>query len=429
MVPGFLMATLNPGRKARSRRSRGRRKLTAWQRMVKKAGGVMQAVKLMRKRKASGRRRRRKNPFLTTAKATIAPMMNARRRRKNRTRRSAVSRRSLRSRSRKALRRRPKMAKVRRSRRRRVARGAGGRFKSARRSHRRRRTRRNPVVPVSWNPSRRRRRRSRRNPLFKSRITGRFKGRGPGRQLHRRRRRPHYWHNPVVPVSWNPRKRRHGRRRGYRRNPVLPFFAMNPGGGNPVTAILGRVKTMVDVSFWTQTALPVATGFFGSKVVGGFLYNQIPVAILQNVPSVAFPFLRSAINAVAGAGMSWGAEKVLSKKVADGIWSGTVVGVAADMIKQLLDSFLPGVSAKLGLSGLGSSLDDRMRDAIVDRVRGRLNGMGATYMTVNAGRNTARPVNGMGATYATTRLARATYDPAPRLEMGADDVAHEASAF
>jgi len=411
MVPGFLMATLNPGR---TRHRRSRRRLTAWQRLVKKAGGVMKAVKLRRSRKAKGRKRR-KNPFLSTATAAAAPMMNARRRRKkNRTRRSAVSRRRLRSRSRKFLGRRPKMARVRRSRRRRVARGAGGRFKSARRSHRRRRTRRNPVVPVSWNP-RRKRRRSRRNPLFKSRITGRFKGRAPGRQLHRRRRAPHYWHNPVVPISWNPRRRRHGRRRSYRNNPVLPFFAMNPSGA--VGDVLGKLKSMVDVSFWTETGIPVAAGFFGSKVLGNQIYNYLPNVLLSNVPSAAWPFIRATVNTLAGAGLSWGASKVLSKKAADNIWLGTVVGVAADLIKQLLESFAPGVASSLGLSGLGQSVDDRMKDAIAARVRGNLNG----YLTVrNVRENVARPVNGLGSTYVTTRFGRGSYDPSPRLAMAGD---------
>lgn len=421
MVPGFLMATLNPGGKTRRRKKR----LTTWQREVKRAGGVMQAVRARRSRKA-GRRRRRKNPFLTTAKAAAAPLFNAgRRRRKNRTRRSAVSRRRLRSRSRKSLGRRPKMARVRHRRRRRVSRGAGGRFKSARRSHRRRRTRRNPVVPVSWNPRRKRRRSRRRNPLFLTRR-GRFSGRGGHRRLHMRRRRPRHWHNnPVVPVSWNPRKRRHSRRRGYRRNPVLPFFAMNPGGSGPVGEILGRLKSMVDVSFWTETALPVAAGFFGSKVIGNRVYNLIPVVILQNVPSVVFPFIRSATNALSGAGMSYLAGKFLSKKVADGIWTGTIVGVASDMLKQLLDAFAPGMSASLGLSGLGqSSLSERMKEAVTERVK---HNMGSYLNTRNLRHNTARPVNGMGATYATVRMANSTYDPSPRMNMSDYEVANDST--
>lgn len=320
------------------------------------------------------------------------------------------------------------MAKVRRSRRRRVARGAGGRFKkNARRSHRRRRTRRNPVVPISWNP-RRKRRRSRRNPLFLTRK-GRFSGRGGHRRLHMRRRAPRHWHNnPVVPISWNPRKRRSSRRRSYRRNPVLPFFAMNPGKG--ASDFMGRLGSFADISFWTETALPVASGFFGSKVIGSKLYSLVfssgssPLA--QYIPLQAIPYVQVAMNAVAGAGMAWGAEKFVSRKVADGIWTGTLVGVASTLIKQLLDSFAPGVSAQLGLSGLGGSLSDRMKEAVAERVK---NNLGSYLNTRNINRNIATPLNGMGSTYVTVNRKSGTYDPSPRMDLSDYDVANDKTSF
>ena len=43
---GFWLATLNPG-KTRRKRGKRRTKLTAWQRAVKRHGGVMQAVKAL----------------------------------------------------------------------------------------------------------------------------------------------------------------------------------------------------------------------------------------------------------------------------------------------------------------------------------------------------------------------------------------------
>ena len=121
--------------------------------------------------------------------------------------------------------------------------------------------------------------------------------------------------------------------------------------------------------------------------------------------------------------MAWGAEKLGQKKAADGIWTGTVVGVAADMVKLLLDSFAPGVSASLGLSGMGS-MSDRMKDVIMDRVRGNLSGVGSYLNLKNASMNVARPINGLGATYVTTKMGRAMFDPTPRLSMAgsiADD--------
>lgn len=386
------LATLNPGRTARRGR-RKRRTLSAWQRLVKKAGGVMQAVKLRRKLKSGkksrrGRRKFRRNSFLTTTLSSGGAhvLMNAsrkRRRRKIRSRRSAVSRRSRRGRSRRAAARRSKMArKTRRRRHRRTPpRGRGGRFKSSRSSHRRRRrrTRRNPVLPISWNPTRRRRRRrSRRNPLFLSRrgFSGR-KHRGY-RRLHRRRHAPRTWHN-------NPRRRR----RSYRNNPVLPI-SWNPGGimssSGPLGDVLGRAKAFIDVKFWTETGLPSAVGFFGSKAAGGFIYNQLPNALLQNIPSAAFPYVRMATDALGGSLLAYLVSRFIGKKQGDSVFVGTVVNVAYSALKALLGG--TDIARTIGLDGLGDDLADRMKAEIANRVQasingGRLNGMGSYLRQTN----------------------------------------------
>lgn len=270
--------------------------------------------------------------------------------------------------------------KTRRRHRRTPPRGRGGRFKS-RSSHRRRRSRRvrrNPVLPISWNPTRRRRRRTRRNPLFLSRrgFSGR-KHKGY-RRLHRRRRSPRYWHNP--------RKRRHSRR--YRNNPVLPI-SWNPGGilssSGPVGDVLGRVKTFVDVRFWTETGVPAAVGFFGSKAAGNFIYNNIPNAVLTAAPA-AQPYIRILSDALGGAGLAWAVGRFVGKKQGDAVWLGTVVNVAYSLLKNLLGG--TGIAATIGLDGLGDDLADRMRGEIARRVQqsisgGRLNGMGSYLRETN----------------------------------------------
>jgi hypothetical protein len=415
MALPLWLATLNPGGKTKRRR---RRTLTAWQREVKRAGGVMQAVKARRSRKHSKRRRR--NPFLTVAKSAGAFAANAprRKRRKHATRRSAVSRRILRGRSRRATRRRPKMARVRHRRRRTPPRGAGGRFKS-RHSRRSRRHRRNPVVPVSWNPRRKRRRSRRRNPLYLTRK-GRFSGRGGRRRLHMRRRAPRHWHNnPVVPVSWNPKRRRSSRRR-YRNNPVLPFFAMNPA--QDVGGIVNRVKSMIDVSFWTETGVPATVGFFGSKALGQMVYNYIPVTLLTTVPAVQ-PFFLAGTQALSGAGLAWAAGKFLGKKQGDAVWLGTVVNVSYTLIQTLLNTYAPGMAASIGMSGMGDDVSSRLKDAVTKRVQASLSG----YLTVGKLKtNTARPLHG---SYMTVdSLSRKTsYSPATRMSMGENDVANDST--
>ncbi len=376
------LATLNPGRKARSKR----RKLSAWQRKVKKYGGVMQAVKASRKEKRSRKSRRgghrRRNPFLTTTLTSGGAVvgMNAprrkRRSRKLRSRRSAVARRtSRRARSRKAMRRSQMARKTRRRRHKTPSRGRGGRFKSSRRHRRssRRRTRRNPVLPISWNPTRRRRRRTRRNPLFLSRKGFSSRKHRGFRQLHRRRHSPKYWHNP--------RRRRASRR--YRNNPVLPI-SWNPGGmltGGPIGDILGRAKAFIDVKFWTETGLPSAVGFFGSKAAGGFIYNQLPVSLLQNVPSAAHPYIRMGTDALGGSLLAYLVSRFIGKKQGDSVFVGTVVNVAYSALKALLGG--TDIAKTIGLDGLGDDLASRMKQEIANRVAGHLNGMGSYLRTTN----------------------------------------------
>lgn len=316
------------------------------------------------------------------------------------------------------------MARVRRRRRHRMPpRGRGGRFVSRR--HRRRRARRNPVVPVAFNPRRRRRHRRRRNPLFLSRrgFSGR-KHRGY-RQMHRRRRRPHFWHNAVVPMSWNSRRRRsHGRRR-YRRNPVTRFFAFNPGGGgggNPLAAVMDRAKSLIDVQFWTETGVPAAVGFFGSKTLGGIVHAWTVEKFAGIGPtSPYFPYTKALADTLSGAGLAWAAGRFYSKKAGDAIWLGTVVNVAYSLLRSLLGN--TDIGRAIGLSGMGDDLSDRLKDAVTQRVRQSLSG----YLNTSALRRGTSAAMG---TYANeTTIARGTYAPGPRADLRDYDVASTETAL
>lgn len=299
--------------------------------------------------------------------------------------------------------------KTRRRRHKTPSRGRGGRFMKSTRRHRRsgrRRTRRNPVLPISWNPSRRRRRRTRRNPLFLSRKGFSARKHRGYRRLHRRRHSPRFWHNP---------KRRRSHRR-YRNNPVLPI-SWNPGGmlsGGPVGEVMGRMKSFIDVRFWTETGLPAASGFFGSKAVGGFIYNQLPNALLTNVPSVAWPYVRMATDALGGAGLAWLTGRFVGKKQGDAVWLGTVVNVAYSLMRQLLGGTT--IASYIGLSGTNDDLADRMKLEIARRVQssirgGGLNGVGSYLRTTNM-----RPGNGVGEYVTESALrANAAYSPGSRL--------------
>lgn len=185
---------------------------------------------------------------------------------------------------------------------------------------------------------------------------------------------------------------------------MLPI-SWNPGGmlaGGPVGNVLGRVKSFIDVRFWTETGLPAASGFFGSKAVGGFIYNYLPNAMLTAVPQ-AQPYIRMGVDALGGAGLAWLVGRFVGKKQGDAVWLGTVVNVAYSLLKNLLGG--TDVARMIGLDGLGDDLADRMKAEIANRVQasingGRLNGMGSYLRTTNLNEYVTEPALRLNPAYA-----------------------------
>lgn len=181
-------------------------------------------------------------------------------------------------------------------------------------------------------------------------------------------------------------------------------------GGGPVGAVLGRVKSFIDVRFWTETGLPAATGFFGSKAAGGFVMTMIDkTGLATSIPVVAQPFIRMTADALGGAGLSWLVGRFVGKKQGDAVWLGTVVNVAYSALKQLLGG--TEIARTIGLDGLGDDLANRMKQEIADRVAGHLNGMGSYLRTTNT---IPRGLN----EYVTEGALRARPDYAPGNALG-----------
>jgi hypothetical protein len=405
------MATINPGG---TKTRRKRRKLSAWQRAVKKHGGVQAAVKARRKKKWKSRVRKVKK-FLRKVRRKIG--LNGKK-----TRRSAGKRGiALRSRPRR-VQRRSKMA--RKTRRRRL-RGPGGRFLSRRRkggSTRRRRARRN-----SWfgQPRRhakasrlghgRRRRRSR-NPWTSFRIR-RFRSGASGQFTGRKAPRRRYKNNAVVPVSWNPPKRRR-----YRRNSVLPV-SWNPGGSLSIGGVFGRAKSFVDIGFWTDTALPLAGGIVGTKLAGSFLSGFIEKATAtMALPDIAKKVIRIAADVLGASVLSMLVTNFLGKKRGDAVFMGGVASIAHTVLGQALGG--TDIGRTLGLSGLGNDLTDKMRNAVAQRVEAELSGLNGgvgTYVTQNALRQ--QSMDGVGEFVTDVELRRQNgYAPTPGGDLRDYDV-------
>lgn len=391
----FWLATINPGRKRKRVLGKKRRRtLSAWQRAVRKHGGVMAAVKARRKHK--------------------------RRKVKVNKRRSAVSRGRLRGRPR-IHGRRNAMARVRRARRRRHARRND--WKGQPRRHAR-------AAKLGW--SRRRRRKG--AAVHRRRRSAKVHSFTPARAKYaanpkRRRSRRRYRKNAVIPVSWNPKRRR----RSYRRNALLPYFAMNPASAamDPVSGILARAKQFINVDFWTKTAVPVAGGYIGSRLAGKFISDGIKGYVAAQL--VGNPALVKAVeigSEVLGvSAMSWAAGRFLGKDLGDKVFLGGVVSIAHAVVKMLLDQIAPTISAQLGLSGLGSDLSERMKAAVSQRVARELQGYGmGAYLSAENLR--AQRLNGLGEYVTDTALrSQRGYAPTPGGDLRDYDVNRTETTF
>lgn len=144
-------------------------------------------------------------------------------------------------------------------------------------------------------------------------------------------------------------------------------------------ATIGRLGTFIDVRFWTETGVPAAAGFFGSKAIGTFIIDMVGKAV--PIPSQVAPFAKLAADAMGGGLLSWVASRFYSKKAGDAVWLGTVVNVAHSLLKQLLGG--TAIAKAIGLEGLGDDLERAMREQIAARVQNSLNGMGSYLRTTN----------------------------------------------
>jgi hypothetical protein len=186
-----------------------------------------------------------------------------------------------------------------------------------------------------------------------------------------------------------------------------------------MAATVGRLKTFVDVKFWTETGLPAAVGFIGSKTVGGMVITQIAKvdAIKKMIEGKVAPYVRVACDAMGGGLLAWTTSRFYSRKAGDAVWLGTIVNVAHSILKVLFGG--QQWAKDLGLSGLGDDLADRMREAVAQRVQNDLQGLGE-YMTAGKTRLGEYVTEG-------ALRSRSGYTPGGRL--GDNDVLDQGSGF
>jgi hypothetical protein len=214
-----------------------------------------------------------------------------------------------------------------------------------------------------WHANRKRRK-TRRNPLYRT-ASGRFARRG-GHKL--RRYKGGGWRsNPVLPmaVQMNRRRRRGGRRYGYRSNGVLPYMAYS----NPLEAVTGTVTKLTDVDLWTKTILPIAGGFIGTRIVS---YQAVKlIAGAKFGTDIKFDgivkhgaTLGSSVLLSAGVGIVTKDTDMAAKVLAGGL-----VAFLGGLLDDLLGADYKKLSGMGDFSSLADDLTDELKARIAEGVK------------------------------------------------------------
>jgi len=170
--------------------------------------------------------------------------------------------------------------------------------------------------------------------------------------------------------------RRNGRRR-YSRNPVLPMpidIGFNPYRRNDIVAgLTAPFKKVIDLDFVTGELLPMAGGFFGSRVVSGILNDQ---AVKLGLP--ASGLTKHVANLAAAGVVATAVNFVASSETATRVLGGGLFNFFVALVRDLL-----------GDSPVGPYLSDfsditqEMKDRIIGNVSRQLSGTG-DYLTYEA---------------------------------------------
>jgi hypothetical protein len=193
----------------------------------------------------------------------------------------------------------------------------------------------------------------------------------PRRKSHRRRgaRR-----NPVLPYAAFNKPRRHksrGRRRGARRNPVLPYAAFNPSSA--MSSVKSGLKEAINVDYWTSTVLPIGAGFLFSQFAGGMVYSLTQkvvgtqTGVMGSVQRVGCRALGAVAVAAAATFLPLGGKRgSMAAKVLAGGLVATLVSIIQEVFGMSTYNTITGMS---DFGDMAADLTEELKAKIANSVR------------------------------------------------------------
>jgi hypothetical protein len=223
---------------------------------------------------------------------------------------------------------------------------------------------------------------------------------GPISTMNPKRRRRGHRRNPVLPyAAFNkPRHRKSKRRRGHRRNPVLPYAAFNRGrkrrsrrnpvlpyaAFNPARAakgvmgsVTGAFKEAISVDYWTNTVLPLGAGFLFSQFAGGMIYGMVQ-KVMGVQTGIAGSAQRIGCRALGAIAVSAAATFLPIKAKKGGSMAAKVLagGLVATLVSIVQEVFgMTTYNTITGMSDFGdmaADLTEELKSKIANSVRNEI---------------------------------------------------------
>jgi hypothetical protein len=205
------------------------------------------------------------------------------------------------------------------------------------------------------------------------------------------------------------------------------FRNVGASEGGAATRLWARVKRFTDVKFWTETAVPAAAGFVGTKTVGVIIRDSLSKVVALPT-GVMGSVVRVASDALAASALAWLVGRFVGAKQGEAVFLGGVVGITHSVLKEVLGGTTIGNA--IGLNGFGDDLSERMRQAVAARVASELSGYDGMGHFLNMEDLNTRMVPGLGEFITDEALrGKVGYSASPSGRLADYDVTNDSTTF
>lgn len=140
---------------------------------------------------------------------------------------------------------------------------------------------------------------------------------------------------------------------------------MNPASA--IEGVLGGTRKFINVDFWTNTALPLAAGYLGTRALGGIIYTTVGEKLLKIDPASSMaPWAKVGADILSVGALSYLVGRFGQSRWKEPVFLGGVLSIAISVLKLLIGG--TDMAKAIGLEGLGDDGRAALRADVAQRV-------------------------------------------------------------